>query len=672
MQGLLQRLKHVRTLALPRDFGEAIHPARLAKFAREGAVAPLTLLNDFGERRRVAALAAQMSELETTLTDAAIALFERLTAQLFTRSTRTRDQSWSASKAQAGRLIRLFGATIDAMVRAREQARDPFDVLDEAVGWDRLIASRDEIDTLGDLATEDPLSLAATRYIQLRRFAPAFLEAFEFDAPVAGRSLQAAVELLRELSRSGKRKLPDIVPMPFANKQWRSLVADNAKTARRFYETAVVSTLRDRLRAGDVWVEGSRDYRRFDAYLPPADDARRVLVESGVETEASVWLVDRRERLHERLGEVGAKLARGRLDGVRLENARVRITPYDAVTPPAGERLDRAIDVLMPRIRITDLLWEVNSRTGFLDAFTDLRSGRVHSNRAAILAAVLAGATNLGLERMAHASSGVSHAQLSWAHAWYLRPETYADALARIIDAHHALPFAHVWGSPGTTSSDGQFFPSGRNAGEINAKYGPERALEARLFPSVEVSARVERAIPDWAQVHTERRRPGVTLALLWEEYKAEHPQGLQYSQFCERYRVWRGRIDVVMRQTHRAGEKLFVDYAGQCVAVVDPITGELRNAQIFVAVLGASNYTFAEATWTQALPDWCASHVRALSFFNGVPEIVVPDNLKSAITRPHRYEPDAHPTYTDLAEHYGFAILPARVRRPRDKSLVS
>ena len=229
-------------LALPRDLGEAIHPARLAKFAREGAVAPLTLLNDFGERRRVASLAAQVSELETTLTDAAIALFERLTAQLFTRSTRTRDQSWSGSKTQAGRLLRLFGGTIDAMVHACEQARDPFDVLDEMVGWERLVASREEIDTLGDLATEDPLSLAASRYVQLRRFAPAFLEAFEFDAPAAGRSLQAAVELLRELNRSGRRKLPDIVPMPFASRQWRALVADNAKTARRTYETAVVAT----------------------------------------------------------------------------------------------------------------------------------------------------------------------------------------------------------------------------------------------------------------------------------------------------------------------------------------------------------------------------------------------------------------------------------------------
>ena len=127
--------------------------------------------------------------------------------------------------------------------------------------------------------------------------------------------------------------------------------------------------------------------------------------------------------------------------------------PTTPLTPPAGERLDRAIDALMPRIRITDLLWDVNARTGFLDAFTDLRSGRVHSNPTALLAAILAGANNLGLERMAHASRGVSHAQLSWASAWYLRSETYADALARIIDAHHTLPFSTVWGSASTTSS---------------------------------------------------------------------------------------------------------------------------------------------------------------------------------------------------------------------------
>ena len=167
----------------------------------------------------------------------------------------------------------------------------------------------------------------------------------------------------------------------------------------------------------------------INAYLVPLDDAQRVLGDSALDTDGPAWLTGRREQLHDRLREVRAKLVAGRLDGVRLEKSRLKITPYDPLTPPAGERLDRTIDALMPRIRITDLLWDVHAFTGFLDAFTDLRSGRVHANPAALLASILAGATNLGLERMARASSGVSHAQLSWASAWCLRSETYANAL---------------------------------------------------------------------------------------------------------------------------------------------------------------------------------------------------------------------------------------------------
>jgi len=198
-----------------------------------------------------------------------------------------------------------------------------------------------------------------------------------------------------------------------------------------------------------------------------------------------------------------------------------------------------------------------------------------------------------------------------------------------------------------------------------------ERALEARLFPPTP-SAERARPLPDWAYVHRELKRKGVTLALLWEEYKAAHPEdGLQYSWFCDCYRAWARQVDVVMRQHHRAGEKLFVDYAGDTVAVIERRTGEVRQAQIFVAVLGASNYTFAEATWTQSLSDWCASHVRALSFFGGSSELVVPDNLRAAVSAAHRYEPELNPTYQDLAEHYGFAIVPARVRRARDKAKV-
>ena len=195
--------------------------------------------------------------------------------------------------------------------------------------------------------------------------------------------------------------------------------------------------------------------------------------------------------------------------------------------------------------------------------------------------------------------------------------------------------------------------------------------LERRLFPPPPMVPIEARVVPDWSTVHQELRRPGVTLMLLWEEYRATHPQGFGYSWFCKSYEVWSGKLDVVMRQTHRAGEKLFVDYAGQTVEVIDRSSGEVRTAQIFVAVLGASNYTYAEATWSQNLADWIGAHVRAFAFLDGVPELLVPDNLASGVSKAHRYEPDLNPTYAELAAHYAVAIIPARVRRPRDKAKV-
>jgi len=196
-----------------------------------------------------------------------------------------------------------------------------------------------------------------------------------------------------------------------------------------------------------------------------------------------------------------------------------------------------------------------------------------------------------------------------------------------------------------------------------------ETELEAKLFPPVPSVPAAERAEPDWAALHREMRRPGVTLMLLWQEYRATHPQGYAYSWFCEHYRAWVGRLDLVMRQEHRAGEKLFVDYAGPTVPIIDRHTGELRPASIFVGVLGASNYTYAEATWSQELPDWIGAHVRLFNFLGGVVEILVPDNLRSAVSRAHRYEPEINPTYRELARHYGVAVIPARVARPRDKA---
>jgi transposase len=200
-----------------------------------------------------------------------------------------------------------------------------------------------------------------------------------------------------------------------------------------------------------------------------------------------------------------------------------------------------------------------------------------------------------------------------------------------------------------------------------------EEALEARLYPASVALAQLaaRRPQPNFAAIHRELKRAGVTLELLWQDYRDQFPDGYSYSQFCELYRNWKKRVSPTMRQTHVAGERVFVDYAGTKPEIVDSTTGEILTAELFVAVLGASSYTFAEATWTQSLSDWIGSHRRALAFFGRVPAMVVSDNLKSGITKACFYEPNINLTYRDMAQHYGTVIIPARPRKPRDKAKV-
>jgi len=198
-----------------------------------------------------------------------------------------------------------------------------------------------------------------------------------------------------------------------------------------------------------------------------------------------------------------------------------------------------------------------------------------------------------------------------------------------------------------------------------------EDELYRLLFPKPTRAAEQAIPLPDWADVHRELRRKSVTLRLLWVEYREGHPDGYSYSQFCELYRRWSQQLNPSMRLRHKAGEQLYVDYAGQTLPVVDPQSGEVRQAQVFVAVLGASSFAYAEAHWQQDLPNWIGAHVRALEFLGGAPEVLVPDNLKAGVKSPCRYEPDINPTYHDLAQHYGLAVVPTRVRAPKDKAKV-
>ncbi|MGO9236691.1 MAG: Tn3 family transposase [Methylocella sp.] len=477
MNELLERLAYVRALELDANAANAIHGHRFQQMVREGAAAPAFLLSDYGPRRRRAILVAQMLDLEVRLSDGALAMFDKLIGSLFARARKRQERRYQATTHDVARLMRLFDRTIGALTEAREQDADLSAAIDEEIGWNELLEIKPEVEALANFAEEDPLVTATEKYMTLRKYAPAFLEAFEFMASGPKDPMLRAIKILRKLNEKRRGDVPDAAPMPFANKKWKRLVTEMGKPDRRLYETAVLTTLRDRLRSGDIWVAGTRNYQRFDDYLLPSADVAEKAADLAITTDVDTYLSGRAKLLDWRLRRFARMLNRGKVEGVELSNGKLRVTPLKAITPPQADRLDRIIDDLLPRIRITELLADVDRRTGFAAHFTDLRSGRGHDNPNAVLAAILADATNLGIERMADASKGVTYPQLAWTHNWYLSDDNYAAALTSIIDAHHGHPFAEIWGDGTASSSDGQYFPSGRSGGgqsEINAKYGSE------------------------------------------------------------------------------------------------------------------------------------------------------------------------------------------------------
>ncbi|MFM9921335.1 Tn3 family transposase [Lacisediminihabitans sp. H27-G8] len=482
----LERLKTVRAIGIPPDTGHAVHSGRLAKLAREGGQMTSQHLRDLEPTRRHATLVAVVLDTQATLIDEVIDLHDRFLGAVFSRAKRTHAEQFQNSGKAISEKVRLYSQIGRALLAAKESGAEPYAAIEKVISWAALEESVTEAEHLAGPANFDHLAFAIDGYGQLHRYVPALLDALDFRAAPAARDVLAGIVLLRDLNARQARKVPDTAPTSFIRKRWADLVRTPEGLDRRFYELCVMSELRNSLRSGDIWVPGSRQHRDFDEYLLPAPvfRERQTTDALGLPIAADVdqFLGARMALLKQQLVAVESLAAAGELpDAAMTAAGHLRISPLTNMVPDEADALIRASYGLLPHVKITELLLEVDQWTGFSTHFTHLKSGQPPKDTSLLLSAVLSDAINLGLRKMAEASPGITVTKLGWLQAWHVRDETYAAALAEIVNAQSRQPFAARWGHGATSSSDGQNFKAGGRglfAGHVNLKYGQEPGVQ--------------------------------------------------------------------------------------------------------------------------------------------------------------------------------------------------
>lgn len=479
MKEHIERLKVFQALALPEGIGRQIHQNRLLKMAREGGQMTPQDLGKFERERRYATLVAMALEGMATVIDEIIDLHDRILVKLFSAAKNKYQQQFQKQGKAINNKLRLYSEVGHALLEAKRSGRDPYAAIEAVIPWDDFTQSVTEADQLARPESFDHLHLVSEQFNTLRRYTPEFLGVLKLRAAPAAQAVLDAVETIRSMNRANLRKVPEDAPVTFIKPRWKSLVLTGDGIDRRFYEIAVFSELKNSLRSGDIWVQGSRQFRDFDDYLLPADKFDLLKQTNAlpivVSTNCDQFLSDRLQLLEQQLETVDRLAQANELPDAIITESGLKITPLDKVVPETAQQLITQTGTLLPRIKITELLMEVDTWTSFTNHFDHLKTGATTKDRTLLMTAILADAINLGLTKMAESCPGTTYSKLSWLQAWHIRDETYSAALAELVNAQFSNSFASNWGDGTTSSSDGQRFRAGGKAessGHVNPKYG--------------------------------------------------------------------------------------------------------------------------------------------------------------------------------------------------------
>ena len=480
----IERLLEIRSIGISVETGRKVHQNRLLHLAREGAQTAVFQLQEYEIERRHATLVAILVEATATLTDEILDLHDRMIGSFFTKAKNKHEKTFAAAGKAINEKLRLYAKVGSALIDAKEKGSDPFSAIATVVPWEVFTTSVREAEQLAREEDFDSIGLIVEHYGQLRRYAPAFLETFEFRAASAAQEIIGGIEILRNLNRTNTRNVPCMAPIGFVRKRWNPFVFNQKIIDRRFYELAVMTELKNGLRAGDISVVGSRQFKDFDDYLVSKADFDRQQSEHrlglSIPSSARAYLDERLMKLRETLDLTEALGKAGELPDVELSENGMKISPLEGDRPDGSEALNGIANGMLPRLKITDLLLEVDRWTNFTRHFSHLKTNEPVKDRALLLTAILADAINLGLVKMAEACPGKSLAKLTWLVAWHIRDETYRTALAELVNFQHRIPFAVHWGEGTTSSSDGQRYRAGGRGeagAEINARYGTDPSV---------------------------------------------------------------------------------------------------------------------------------------------------------------------------------------------------